>query len=63
MISPNDLPEGGWRSSSYSGSNGGTCVEVVDGLPVVPVRDSKAKDGLALSFGPVAWSVFVDSVK
>jgi hypothetical protein len=31
-----------WRTSSYSGGNGGTCVEVADNLPgVIAVRDSK----------------------
>lgn len=32
-----------WRKSSYSGSNGGDCVEVAENRPTgtVPVRDSK----------------------
>ena len=35
-----------WRKSSYSGSNGGGCVEVADNLPgLVAVRDSKDPNG------------------
>jgi Domain of unknown function (DUF397) len=34
------------RKSTYSGSNGGNCVEVADNLPgIVAVRDSKDPDG------------------
>jgi hypothetical protein len=62
VIRANSLPETAWRKSSYSSDNGGTCVEVVDGLPAVPVRDSKDKEGLALVFGRSAWSAFVDAL-
>ena len=42
-----------WRKSSYSGSNGGACVEVADNLPgIVAVRDSKDPHGPALTFAP-----------
>lgn len=31
-----------WRKSSYSGGDGGNCLEVATGDPdIVPVRDSK----------------------
>ncbi|MDG4806217.1 DUF397 domain-containing protein [Micromonospora sp. WMMD1120] len=47
-----------------SGNNGGSCVEVADNLPgVVLVRDSKHRDGGALTFGPAAWANFVDLAK
>jgi hypothetical protein len=37
-----DLTNAEWRKSTYSGSNGGNCVEVAANLPgVVAVRDSK----------------------
>ncbi|MFJ3928688.1 DUF397 domain-containing protein [Streptomyces sp. NPDC090029] len=53
----------GWRKSSYSGNESGSCVEVLDGHPSgVPVRDSKHPDGPALIFPPGAWSAFVRSV-
>lgn len=42
-----------WRTSSYSGSNGGTCVEVADNLHgVVAVRDSKNPEGTSAHFQP-----------
>ncbi|MFJ7588072.1 DUF397 domain-containing protein [Streptomyces sp. NPDC097617] len=54
----------GWRKSTYSGSEGGSCVEVLDGYPSgVPVRDSKASHGPALVFPAAGWSSFVTAVK
>ncbi|MFJ9695565.1 DUF397 domain-containing protein [Kitasatospora sp. NPDC101183] len=54
-----DLRGSAWMKSSYS-SNGGSCVEVVRGLPgVVPVRDSKDPEGPALAFPADAWQSFV----
>ncbi|QKW50097.1 DUF397 domain-containing protein [Streptomyces buecherae] len=59
-----DLSAAMWRKSSYSGDNGGNCVEVAPGFPgVVPVRDSKDPDGPALAFDASAWSAFVAGVK
>ncbi|WP_244190611.1 DUF397 domain-containing protein [Streptomyces caeruleatus] len=63
MIRANSLPEAAWRKSTYSSDNGGACVEVVDGLSAVPVRDSKNKEGAALVVSPSAWASFVNSVK
>jgi hypothetical protein len=53
----------GWRKSSYSGSDEGSCVEVVDGYANVPVRDSKDPHGPALVFPAQAWSAFVAEIK
>ncbi|MGW7364152.1 DUF397 domain-containing protein [Streptomyces sp. NPDC054841] len=54
----------GWRKSSYSGNEGGSCVEVLDGYPSgVPVRDSKTPHGPALVFPADSWSQFVAAVK
>lgn len=54
----------GWRKSSYSNSEGGSCVEVLDGYPSgVPVRDSKTPHGPALVFPAAGWSSFVAAVK
>jgi len=37
-----DLDRATWRKSSYSGTNGGNCIEAARDLPgVVAVRDSK----------------------
>ncbi|MCZ7460164.1 DUF397 domain-containing protein [Streptomyces sp. WMMC940] len=54
----------GWRKSSHSGSDAGSCVEVLDGHPSgVPVRDSKTPHGPALVFPSGTWSSFVTAVK
>jgi hypothetical protein len=53
-----------WRKSSYSGSNGGNCVEVADNLPgVIAVRDSKDPAGPVLSFTPDDWRAFTAEIK
>ncbi|MFE8950970.1 DUF397 domain-containing protein [Streptomyces althioticus] len=54
----------GWRKSTYSGNEGGSCIEVLDGHPAgVPVRDSKVPEGPALVFRPAGWTPFVAAVK
>jgi hypothetical protein len=52
-----------WRTSSYSGSNGGTCVEVGTFGPAVAVRDSKHQDGPQLTFAAYTWKVFTEQMK
>jgi hypothetical protein len=60
----NGLKSAKWRKSNYSGSNGGTCVEVADNVPgMVAVRDSKDPDGPVLRFSPKDWSEFVARVQ
>jgi hypothetical protein len=55
-----DLDRAEWRKSSYSGDNGGACVEVARNLPgIVAVRDSKNPDGPVLAFTPGEWLAFV----
>jgi Domain of unknown function (DUF397) len=51
-----------WRKSSYSGNNGGQCVEVVTCGPVL-VRDSKDPHGPVLEFTPEAWRKFAGQIK
>ncbi|UXY27705.1 DUF397 domain-containing protein [Streptomyces sp. HUAS TT20] len=54
----------GWRKSSYSNDQGGSCLEVLDGHPTgVPVRDSKSPEGPALVFLSAGWTAFVAAVK
>ncbi|MEV7400911.1 DUF397 domain-containing protein [Streptomyces sp. NPDC091267] len=54
----------GWRRSSHSGNESGSCVEVLDGYPsAVPVRDSKTPGGPALLIPAAGWSSFVEAVK
>ncbi|WP_432170110.1 DUF397 domain-containing protein [Streptomyces sp. 1222.5] len=62
MDTSRDLTGTIWRKSSYSGSNGGDCVEVAHLVPHTAVRDSKAP-APTLLFPPTAWSAFVESVK
>ncbi|MEU1617699.1 DUF397 domain-containing protein [Streptomyces sp. NPDC005722] len=48
-----------WYTSSFSGSEGGACVEVAQAPGVVHVRDSKDPAGPALAFTGEAWTAFV----
>ncbi|MET7290594.1 DUF397 domain-containing protein [Streptomyces griseoloalbus] len=48
----------GWFKSSYSGTNGGDCVEVATAPGTVHVRDSKALTGAALAFPREQWAAF-----
>ncbi|MFJ2093148.1 DUF397 domain-containing protein [Streptomyces sp. NPDC087901] len=49
-----------WFKSSYSGSDGGDCVEVAVAQSSVYVRDSKAAGhGPALRVGRGEWAAFV----
>jgi hypothetical protein len=51
-----------WRVATYTGGNG-NCVEVADAASVVLVRDTKDRDGGALSFTANAWRAFMANVK
>jgi hypothetical protein len=51
-----------WRKSSYSGSNGGQCIEVAAPGPVL-VRDTEDRAGAVLEFGADAWREFAGKVK
>jgi Domain of unknown function (DUF397) len=48
-----------WRTSSYSNDSGGDCVELASDSGVVAVRDTKNRDGGALSFTTEAWREFI----
>ncbi|WP_371537387.1 DUF397 domain-containing protein [Streptomyces sp. NBC_01023] len=59
-----DLSGATWQKSSYSGGDGGDCLEVADAFPgIVPVRDSKNPGGPALVFRAPAWIQFVADLK
>ncbi|MDX3246895.1 DUF397 domain-containing protein [Streptomyces sp. ME18-1-4] len=61
---PNAAVLSGWRKSSHSDDNAGSCLEVLDNHPAgVPVRDSKNPHGPALVFSASGWSAFVSVVK
>ena len=59
-----DLTRAIWRKSTYTGSNGGNCVEVASNLPgVVAVRDSKDPSGPALTVRNGAWQALLHDIK
>ena len=65
-----DLSNAAWRKSSYSGGNGGQCVEVAtatggesEPTGMCAVRDSKALGGPVLTFSPRQWRQFTARVK
>jgi hypothetical protein len=52
-----------WRKSSYSGSNGGECIEVGIHHGRVLVRDTKDQAGPMLQVSQAVWRKFADRVK
>ncbi|CAL9313776.1 DUF397 domain-containing protein [Streptomyces olindensis] len=48
-----------WFKSSYSGSQGDSCVEVALARATVHVRDSKDKQSPELALSPTAWNDFI----
>jgi hypothetical protein len=53
----------GWRKSSYSGGNGGSCVETASDSGIVLVRDTTNREGFTLSVPADAWAKFTDSLR
>jgi hypothetical protein len=52
-----------WRKSTYSGANGGSCVETASGNGVILVRDTTDRDGRTLAFTPGAWRAFTAKLR
>lgn len=52
-----------WRKSSYSGTNGGDCVEAADMEGRILVRDTTDRGGVVLSISPDAWCRFTDVLR
>ncbi|GGQ76954.1 DUF397 domain-containing protein [Streptomyces pilosus] len=48
-----------WFKSSYSGSEGGECLEVATQPAAVHIRDSKTPDAPHLTVTPEAWAAFL----
>ncbi|MEV5006020.1 DUF397 domain-containing protein [Streptomyces sp. NPDC056159] len=48
-----------WFKSSYSGDEGGECIEVAAGATAIHVRDSKERSGPQVAFTRSAWVGFV----
>jgi hypothetical protein len=51
-----------WRKSTYSGANGGDCIEVAREDDIL-IRDSKNSDGEILRVPFYAWKNFVASLR
>ncbi|MFJ8671280.1 DUF397 domain-containing protein [Streptomyces sp. NPDC093589] len=47
-----------WFKSSYSGDEGGACIEVAAHPTTIHVRDSKDPQGPHLWLSPAAWAAF-----
>ena len=63
MTAP-DFRGASWRTSSYSGGNGGQCVEVAESPGWVGIRDSKQHGrGPVLAVIPAAWAAFRRGVR
>jgi hypothetical protein len=58
-----DVTSVAWRTSSYSGDNGGTCVEVGTTGLALAIRDSTHRDGPQLAFAPATWKAFTSQLK
>jgi hypothetical protein len=59
-----ELTKANWRKSTYSGNNGGNCVEIARNLPgVVAIRDSKDREGPALVVGPRAFAALIAGIR
>ncbi|MFJ8334738.1 DUF397 domain-containing protein [Streptomyces sp. NPDC094437] len=58
------IPEHGWLSSTYSGNNGGECIqwapEHAQATGVVLVRDSKNPNGPRLTLTANTWAGLVN---
>jgi Domain of unknown function (DUF397) len=54
--------ESNWRKSSYSGSNGGECVEI-SATGAVLVRDTADRNGPVLMFTADAWRAFTATIR
>ncbi|MEU9306479.1 DUF397 domain-containing protein [Streptomyces sp. NPDC048256] len=49
-----------WRKSSYSGDQGGQCVEIAETpAATIAIRDSKTPAGPMLTIEPAAFSTFL----
>ena len=55
--------EPAWRVDTYTGGNGGNCVEIGDANRAILVRDTKDRDGGTLTFTAATWQVFTNSLR
>ncbi|WP_460106215.1 DUF397 domain-containing protein [Streptomyces sp. YKOK-J1] len=48
-----------WFKSSYSGSDGGNCLEVAAANTAIHIRDSKTPTAPHLTVAPASWAAFL----
>lgn len=48
-----------WRKSSYSGGEGGNCVETAASEQTIHIRDSKSLCSPEITASPRAWTAFL----
>ncbi|MFD3749166.1 DUF397 domain-containing protein [Streptomyces cyaneofuscatus] len=64
MGTGHDLTGAEWRKSSYSGPNGGDCVEcTVTGGAAWQKSSYSGPTGPAITIGAPAWQAFVDGLR
>lgn len=51
-----------WHKSSYSGNNGGNCVEVADGTETL-IRDTQNRELGHLAFNAADFAAFIQTAK
>ncbi|MFC8364288.1 DUF397 domain-containing protein [Streptomyces griseorubiginosus] len=52
-----------WFKSTYSGSEGGQCLEVAISADVIHIRDSKHPEKTTLQVSPTTWTTFTTALK
>jgi hypothetical protein len=52
-----------WRKSSYSGTNGGSCVEAAHLGGSILVRDTTDRGGVVLTVAPDVWCRFTAALR
>ena len=63
-LTESDFASAGWFTSSFSGQNGGECVEVAFRPGLVGVRDSKQHgEGPVLVVAAAGWAAFLAGIR
>jgi len=52
-----------WRKSTYSGANGGDCVETASAAGAILVRDTTNRAGVTLTIAAPAWQTFISGIR
>ncbi|MFC9506712.1 DUF397 domain-containing protein [Streptomyces sp. NPDC057002] len=49
-----------WRKSTYSGDQGGQCLEIAEAPTTIAIRDSKNPAGPILTLDPATFTTFIN---